>query len=202
MVKQAVLYITLPLCYAIIGMVIMIYFTGPLFKMADAKIAMIVTNGRPGSMEGDLLPDSSMKQGEIQQPVYGTKYGDILCETINLSVPLYYGDGEEELKKGGGHYIGSAMPGEKGTILIGGHDTTYFAPLEKLNKGEQIQIQTKYGEYAYLVKDIKIAAASDDTAYELKQTGEELILYTCYPFGEIASKREKRYFVFCERIVK
>lgn len=199
------MYLILPLSYALIGMGILLYAAMPFLKLADARITMMVTNGKPGFTQ-EYTPiawktspkDSDLKQGEIQTPAYGTQYGEIICEAVNLSAPLYFGDGEEELKKGAGQYIESAMPGGAGTILIGGHDSTYFAPLEQMKVGERIQIRTNNKTYHYLVSDIKIADADDSSAYELKKTGEKLILYTCYPFGEISSKREKRYFIYCD----
>lgn len=168
---------------------------------------MYVTEGSP---EQKFIPapitllnseaEEETNPGEVQKPEYGMEYGTIICEKAKLRTPVYYGDGVQILEKGAGQYAGGKMPGTLGTILIGGHDTTYFEALQKVGNGDGITIQTDFGEFTYSVNDIKIIEVSDEAAFDLQQQEREiLILYTCYPFGELAAERNQRYLVFCER---
>lgn len=138
-------------------------------------------------------------QGEQQELTYGTQYGTILCETRGLEAPLYYGDDEELLRLGAGQYKDSALPGYQGVSIIGAHDTTYFAPLKEMQVGDEIQIQTSYGDFTYVVEAMHTAHKSDTSAFQLDSNKETVILYTCYPFGEIQEDREYRYYVYCIR---
>ncbi len=131
-------------------------------------------------------------------PLQGEQYGEIVCEEIQMRVPLYYGDSKDILAKGAGTYSGNSLPGQKGEILVGGHDTTYFAPLQFIENGMQISINTVYGNYAYEVKKTEIV---DVLEYEaLSDEEENLVLYTCYPFGSQNELREERFFVYAQRV--
>ena len=50
-------------------------------------------------------------------------------------------------KKGAGSSVHASFPGQGETILVGGHDTTFFAPLEKLEENDEITVNTTYGDY-------------------------------------------------------
>ena len=41
------------------------------------------------------------------------------------------GTGTEDLKRGPGHYPGTAMPGQVGNFVVAGHRTTYGAPFNR-----------------------------------------------------------------------
>ncbi|MDO5522254.1 MAG: class D sortase [bacterium] len=138
--------------------------------------------------------------GEIDYPLTGAMFGEISCDKINLKAPMYYGDTEEILEKGTGMYAGSSLPGQNGTILIGGHDTTFMAPLEQVAVGDTLTAKTTYGTYTYEVTEMKVADLLDQSAYDLYGTSEQLVLYTCYPFGEITGDRSKRYFVYAKKV--
>jgi len=152
--------------------------------------------------EGDktLKPtDGEIKQDEINYPSRGKQYGEIVSEKAELRGPLYYGDSEDILEKGIGTYTAFGLPGEGKTILTGGHDTTFYAPLEKLEVGDVLTVTTTYGDFRYEVYDSQIGNVTDESLYKLDDDSEVLILYTCYPFGETSGLREERYFVYAQK---
>ncbi|MCK2214373.1 class E sortase [Actinomadura sp. ATCC 31491] len=64
------------------------------------------------------------------------------------------GVGAEQLKKGPGHYPGSAMPGQVGNFVVSGHRTTYAAPfnrLDELERGDEIVVDAREARYTYRV---------------------------------------------------
>ena len=143
----------------------------------------------------------TIKLSDIPTPKYGDQYGEITCDKLQLKAPVYFGDRGNILKKGAGQYNGSFLPGEGGTILIGAHDTTYFKKLEKVKKGQTFEFTTEYGVYEYKVKDIKIVEKDKyDEAYDLSADKESLVLYTCYPFGKLKGTKEKRMFVYLDKV--
>lgn len=186
----------------VLGAAIIFIGGKPLMNYAVSKADMIIVKGAPDNRgnEGKLLKpivkSSISVQGKIRKPVINTQYGTISCEQIALNAPLYYGDSSYSLQNGAGQYSGSGFPGEGKPVLIGGHDATFFSSLRNIKKGDIIKIVTTYGSFKYQVTGFKVADKKDTRAYDLKQKKEQLILYTCYPFGQLIGDRSKRYFVY------
>ena len=131
-------------------------------------------------------------------PKSGSKYGKLWIETAKINAPLYYGDSKSELAKGIGTFEGAYLPGQGRTILICSHNMGYCKGLGDALIGDQIHIETTYGNYVYTIVDTKIANANDESAYDLKKKEENVILYTCYPFN--AYQTPTRYFVYAKYI--
>lgn len=131
-------------------------------------------------------------------PIEGAVYAEISCEDIDLKTPVYWGDKDEYLELGVGTWNGSVLPGEKGLILVGGHDTTAFAALEEIEEGMVITMNSSLGKYMYKVSKIVIDSA-ENASKELidsKDSFDGLVLYTCYPFGSNEIARSQRFFVY------
>lgn len=171
-----------------------------------------------------LIKTPTIKGDQVHWPKFTEPYGVIKCKKINLNAPLYMGDSDyvlsgrikhkvendyeedfsgelnEDFKGAAGTYLGSSIPGDGKTILAGAHDTTYFAPLEKVKKGMVMDVTTTYAQYKYKVKDIKIFDEGEyDKAYDLQADKETLVLYTCYPFGKLNGDKSKRMFVYLDK---
>lgn len=196
------------LLFTVLGLVVSYAAGAPIIPMVLSKWNMIVTNGEPGH-QGDfipkttklkLVPKGTVNQSEVKVPRQGESYGNISCERIALAAPIYYGDSDEYFEKGAGQYTGSGLPGQGKPILIGGHDGSFFAPLEDILVDDIIVITTGYGSFQYKVTETKAVEKVDSTLYNLTQQKEQLILYTCYPFGQVFGDRSGRYFVYCDRI--
>jgi sortase A len=205
--KTLLQYIIYPFVFAGIITAISYAVGGPVLSLARANLNMIITKGAPSYSNeynnefSDLFVETKdIEPNDIQIPEYGAHYGNILCERIEMRVPLYYGDSDAVLEKGAGHYIASGLPGEGRQILIGGHDSIYFAPLAGIEIGDIVSVNTNYGNFKYQVTETRIADAKDTTTYSLLENGEKLILYTCYPFGELVGERNERFFVYCEKL--
>ena len=95
------------------------------------------------------------------EPVAYEQYGFVICDEIGLNARLYYGDSENVLNIGAGHSLSSHMFGESGTILVGGHDTTFFKCLDKLKKNMKVTVKTYFGVFEYKVSESKIVQGSD-----------------------------------------
>jgi sortase A len=60
----------------------------------------------------------------------------------------------EHLKKGPGHYPGSALPGKVGNFVVSGHRTTYAAPfnrIDELERDDEIIVDAPEARYTYRV---------------------------------------------------
>lgn len=87
----------------------------------------------------------------------------------------FFGDGNTALNNGVGIYNGSSIPGYGKTILVAGHNNTYFNGLKYAKKNQKIKIRTSYGNYIYEITDVQIKTNTDKTAYDLSANHENLI---------------------------
>lgn len=139
---------------------------------------------------------------ELVYPSKGDQYGQITVEGTNVDAPLYYGDSTRELNRGVATYAdstGAGIPGESKTVLLAGHNNTFFNGLQDVQEGSLVHINTHYGEYVYRVTEMKIAEYTDETTYDFSRTDENLIMYTCYPFDALGFTPQ-RYFVYAEYV--
>lgn len=68
--------------------------------------------------------------------------------------PVLEGTDRPTLKKGVGHYEGTAMPGVVGNFAVAGHRTTYGRPfhnIDRLRKGDVIVVETRASYVVYVV---------------------------------------------------
>ncbi|MBO4271538.1 class E sortase [Microbispora triticiradicis] len=64
------------------------------------------------------------------------------------------GVGPDELRRGPGHYPGTALPGQVGNFVLSGHRTTYAAPfnrIDRLQRGDDIVVDAWDARYTYQV---------------------------------------------------
>lgn len=143
--------------------------------------------------EQEAIPLSS-----ITYPSKGDRYGRITIAGTTVDAPVYYGDTNSILNRGVGTYVdssGAGIPGESKTILMAGHNNTFFNDLQSIEVGDVVTIETHYGTYTYTVKRCEVRDYQDTTTYDFTRTDENLILYTCYPFDALGFT-PNRYFVY------
>ncbi|MER6808413.1 class E sortase [Actinomadura nitritigenes] len=130
----------------------------------------------------------------IRIPKFGKKYHYVIIEGVGVS----------DLRKGPGHYPGTALPGQVGNFVVSGHRTTYSAPFNKLgelDRGDEILIDTRDGQYVYKVTDRRIVKPTEvDVTAPVpfhpgrRPTDRMITLTTCHPKYSAA----KRMIIFGE----
>ncbi len=206
--KRFLGYLYIPVLLAALGFLTVYLAGAPVIGLASAVSSMVISKSAPNFSEelDSIFDENAVKatgqidQSEVTMPLYETEYARISCDRINLLAPIYWGDSDKVLKKGVGQYIGSFMPGYGLPMLLSAHDSTYFAPLEEIVEGDIIKITTNYGNYEYKVTATRVASEHDRKAYDLTREKEELILYTCYPFGAVIGTKDQRYFVYADKL--
>lgn len=154
------------------------------FTAVDNK--KIATNAR------NELPSS-----KVDYPVGGQLYGKVKIEKLQLNVPLYFGDTEEILREGAGQFMGSVYPGELGTSLIGGHNVDDFGKLGATQVGDEITLQTTYGNYVYRINQIEVRDKKDKKINDMiyQRNDRRIILYTCYPIDSLGLTNERLFAI-------
>lgn len=154
------------------------------------------------SLGQQIQNSTTVAWSTLVYPNKGDQYGKITVEGTNVNAPLYYGDSTRELNRGVATYGdsgGAGIPGENRTVLLAGHNNTFFSGLQDAKKGALVHIDTHYGSYVYRITDMKVAEYTDTTTYDFTRTDENLIMYTCYPFDAIGFTSQ-RYFVYAEYV--
>lgn len=129
----------------------------------------------------------------------GDAVGRLKIDRIGLSTVVLEGTDADDLRRGPGHYPGTPLPGQRGTVAIAGHRTTYGAPFRKVDKvrqGDDITVTMPYGRFTYRVERTRIVKPTDVWVVD-KRSFDRLVLTACHPLYSAA----QRIVVFA-RLVK
>lgn len=133
---------------------------------------------------------------------YRARPTHISIQAVHIDLPVFEtalsGNTWEIANDGISHLAISARPGQKGPIILYGHNTNNrFGPIRWLTKGDKIALTTADGRiHGYQVDKTDDVDASQTSAL-VAVTGETLILYTCDGFADL-----KRFLVFATPFVK
>ncbi len=118
-----------------------------------------------------------------RKPLPGDAIARIELPTLDRSYYVIEGTGTGDLRKGPGHYEDTPLPGERGTVAIAGHRTTYGAPfrtIDQLDPGDEIRIVMPDGRFTYKVERSRIVEPTESSVK--RGVGyERLILSACHP---------------------
>jgi sortase A len=120
----------------------------------------------------------------------GKPLGELRIPRLDARYVVVQGTGSGSLRRGPGHYYGTALPGQSGTVGIAGHRTTYGAPfrhLDALRRGDPITITMPYGRFVYRVEGTRIVKPQDVST--LRAIGRQrLVLTACHPLYSAAQR--------------
>jgi sortase A len=108
----------------------------------------------------------------------------IVIPAIDVDAPVVEGDDWEQLKKGVGHHINSANPGERGNCVLSGHNDVFgevFRYLEDLELEDEVIVYSGVQPYRYVVKAKRIVEPTD-VSVMYPTTKPVLTLITCHPY--------------------
>ncbi|MGZ4203225.1 MAG: sortase [Thermoleophilaceae bacterium] len=113
----------------------------------------------------------------------GGALGRIELPTLGRSYVLVEGTNTADLRKGPGHYPGTPLPGEQGTVAVAGHRTTYLAPFRTINQlgpGAPVVLDMPYGRFTYRVEESRIV--KPNALWVTRPVGyPRLVLTACHP---------------------
>jgi sortase A len=147
------------------------------------------------------VPAAGQAYALIRVPKFGSSYRYAVVEGV----------GTADLRRGPGHYPGTAGPGQVGNMAIAGHRTTYGGPFERngeLARGDEILVDTAATTFVYRVTGRVVVrpGRTDVTAPVPGRPGRRprkamLTLTTCHPkfsaayrlvvFAELAGRRAR-----------
>jgi sortase A len=113
----------------------------------------------------------------------GDAIGRIRIPDIGVSEVVVQGTATGDLRKGPGHYPDTPFPGERGTVAVAGHRTTYGAPFRKLDQldpGDRIELAMPYGRFTYRVERSQIVPPTALWVTD-RVRFDRLVLSACHP---------------------
>lgn len=124
---------------------------------------------------------------------------ELIVPSINVKAPVIYEASTNnatiayDLRNGVVHYGSTALPGERGNVVIFGHSSGVawapgdykfiFTLLNKLSPGQQITLHYQGTRYVYVVSGSQIVPPTDMTILNTNGMQSELSLVTCTPVG-------------------
>jgi len=123
-----------------------------------------------------------------QEPII--EVGSIVIPKIGVDMTMYEGIRLTTLDYGPGHWPGTAMPGQTGNVVVGGHRTSshrVFRDVDQLVAGDEIIYRDAAGQHTYHVDRVEIV---DPTAVWIVNPTETATttLFACHPPGSTAQR--------------
>lgn len=109
----------------------------------------------------------------------------IVIPPLNVDAPIVEGHDWGAMKKGVGHTIGSANPGERGNCILSAHNDIYgeiFRDLPDMKVGDEVFVHTQTQEYRYVVEQTRIVG-EHEVGVMANTSTPVLTLISCYPYG-------------------
>jgi LPXTG-site transpeptidase (sortase) family protein len=133
----------------------------------------------------------------LQHPVNGIDFA-IRVPKLQYFAAVREGVDSTILYSGPGRYPGTVWPGDPGTVAVAAHNV-YWINFPQLAVRDEIDIQTRYGTYRYMVTGSRIVNPDDRTVVVPDAPGYHLVLTTCWPLwaGSFATQR---YIIFATQV--
>lgn len=198
-----------PIIFLVIGYSLIYVIGKPVIQFVTSSIQLFLLTDTPNfettkqsftavdNKQVATNAKNELPSSKIDYPVGGQLYGKVKIEKLQLNVPLYFGDTEEILREGAGQFMGSVYPGELGTTLIGGHNVDDFGKLGAAQVGDEIMLQTTYGNYVYRINRLDVRDKKDKEINDMiyQRNDRRLILYTCYPIDSLGLTNERLFAI-------
>ncbi len=151
----------------------------------DHEVALPITPSRPQTRTHESAADPAAMG---------------LLEIPRLGISAIVADGSDDatLARAVGRVPGSALPGQRGNMVLAGHRDTFFRPLRDIEVNDRIRLVVPHDTYDYRVKSMRIVGP-EQTSVLASHGVEELTLVTCYPFHYIGPA-PRRFVVVATRV--
>jgi len=108
----------------------------------------------------------------------------MVIKSISVDAPVVQGDDWEQLKKGVGHHLGTANPGERGNMVLSAHNDVFgeiFRHLDQVELKDEILVYSGSRVFRYVVTQKRVIEPTEvSVMYPTSDPTATLI--TCYPY--------------------
>ena len=162
-------------------------------EFAAAQSKAPTTGGTTTGGTSKAEPYKKAPNGDVIYPKVTQGSAETVLYVPRLGKDYHYvvveGVGRDDLKKGPGHYPGTALPGQLGNLVISGHRTTYLAPFnrfDELRPGDPVIFEMADGWYTYTVTGTEIVQPTatwviNNPYPDKRPIGRSFTFTTCNP---------------------
>ncbi len=146
---------------------------------------------------GTRPPAATGVDATLKRPVNGVDFA-IRVPRLNYFAAVKEGIDSGVLYSGPGHYPSTRWPGDPGTVGVAAHNV-YWIDFPQLSKGDEIDVETRYGVYRYHVTGSQVVNPDNRSVLIPNSDGYHLTLTTCWPLwaGAFATQR---YVIFAQQV--
>ncbi len=137
-----------------------------------------------------VLPTHSVHANSLIQAKKYKRVGTLSISKLKVTSPIYLGITDDVFNRGVGQWPGSAKPGARGNLVLGGHRTSAnreFADIDRLRGGDIISISIGARNYKYIVTGHMIVKPTSVWITE-QTSAATLTLFSCHPKGKVTSR--------------
>jgi sortase A len=120
----------------------------------------------------------------VAAPLPGEPVGRLSIPRLALDVVALEGVDDDTLRRGAGHFPGTALPGQVGNASFAGHRDSFFRALRDVRSGDEVRVEAPDGDYLYRVTETRVVGPSEVGVID-PLGGSLLTLVTCHPFDWI-----------------
>lgn len=142
--------------------------------------ATTTTSSTTTTVEPLPTPEAPPPAG-VKEPV--VELGTLEIPAIGITQRLLRGVSMPILDQGTGWWPGTAMPGHRGNVVVGGHRTSHEAPfldVDLLVPGDEVIFTTDEGRFVYAVTGTSIVDPTDIWVID-QADGYTGTLFACHP---------------------
>jgi sortase A len=134
-------------------------------------------------------------QPNLMQPVSGVDFA-VRVPRLGYYAAVREGVDSTILYSGPGHYPETPWPGQTGMVAVAAHNV-YWIDFPQLARGDEVDLETRYGTFKYTVTGSRIVQP-DDRTIVVQGAGRHLTLTTCWPTWA-GSFANRRYVIFADQ---
>jgi sortase A len=116
--------------------------------------------------------------------------GQLSIPRLKVKTTIYKGVTDTQFDRGVGFWPGTAPPGTRGNLVIGGHRTAAKRPfynIEKMKRGDIITVNRPGKSFTYKVTKVFVVRPTAMWIVE-PTTSSILTLFTCHPRGSTSMR--------------
>lgn len=203
-IKRRLAYLYMPIFFGLLIFCLAFVACSPFVDTVTGALSAISGESVDTSVESiytePTINGETVDNSVIKVPSVGQQYAKLTCKRLGINAPIIFGDNDECLANGVGHHTGTLMPGFGSTILLAGHNYSYFKPFKNVVVGDVFKIKTSYGTYKYKCTKLDYKEYDDPKFVDYSMDEETLVMYTCYPFYYMSGIKTQRLLVICEKV--
>lgn len=147
---------------------------------------------------GDVVAEAGDPSPAPNRLVPGALVGRLQIARLDIDAVVLEGTGDSILRRAVGHFPGTRLPWQPGTVGLAAHRDSFFRNLEHVARGDLVRLVTEHGTTSYEVTGTQVVEPQDVEVLRDRGT-PGLTLVTCYPFRYVGAA-PRRFVVMARRI--